>query len=140
MTCTCTPCDECNGSGVVYISADGRYLGRNRCDDMDDMQSCYQCDRTGIDMMCDECIALELEEEHYDMTREQQEVEEAELEKIAAQMADAIREWNNAKKERESWVPVVGQMPLVGILGNAKKANAMLTDALIAYDRWCGIK
>jgi hypothetical protein len=74
------------------------------------------------------------------MTREQQEVEEAELENIAAQMADAIREWNNAKKERESWAPVVGQMPPVGILGNAKKANAMLVDALIAYDRWCGIK
>jgi hypothetical protein len=53
---------------------------------------------------------------------------------VAENMAEAIREWNRAKMERESWKPVVGQVPPVGILGNAKKANAMLSKALEDYE------
>lgn len=53
---------------------------------------------------------------------------------VSTKMAEAIREWNRAKQERESWVPVVGQVPPVGILGNAKKANAMLIEALNEYE------
>lgn len=53
---------------------------------------------------------------------------------VAENMAEAIREWNRAKVERESWKPVAGQMPPVGILGNAKKANIMLAEALKDYE------
>lgn len=59
---------------------------------------------------------------------------ETALQKIAKQMAEAIREWNRAKRERESWEPVPGQMPPVDLLGNARKANAMLTAALEEYE------
>lgn len=56
------------------------------------------------------------------------------LEESAEKMAEAIREWNRAKQERESWVPVVGQVPPVGILGSAKKANALLAESLSEYE------
>ena len=56
------------------------------------------------------------------------------LEEIAESMAAAIREWNKAKAERESWKPVVGQMPPAHLLGNAKKANIMLSEALENYE------
>jgi hypothetical protein len=56
------------------------------------------------------------------------------LSEIAFQMAEAIREWNRAKREREEWKPVVGQVPPIGILGSAKKANAMLSKALEDYE------
>jgi formate dehydrogenase maturation protein FdhE len=49
-------------------------------------------------------------------------------------MAEAIREWNRAKSEREQWRPVVGQMPPSSLLDNAKKANEMLTKALEDYE------
>jgi hypothetical protein len=55
---------------------------------------------------------------------------------IAENMAAAIREWNRAKQERESWKPVPGQVPPIGILGSAKKANAMLTRALEEYEQF----
>ena len=60
----------------------------------------------------------------------------SEIEDIANIMAEAIEEWERAKKERESWKPVIGQVPPVGILGSAKKANAMLTSALALYYGW----
>lgn len=56
------------------------------------------------------------------------------IQEVAENMAEAIREWNRAKMERESWKPVVGQVPPVGILGSAKKANAMLSKALEEYE------
>ncbi len=59
---------------------------------------------------------------------------ENKLHEVAENMAEAIREWNRAKLERESWKPVVGQVPPVGILGSAKKANAMLSKALEEYE------
>lgn len=60
--------------------------------------------------------------------------ENTSLQNIAQQMAEAIMEWNRAKKERESWKPVVGQIPPASILGNAKKANVMLSKALEDYE------
>lgn len=56
------------------------------------------------------------------------------IQDVALNMAEAIREWNRAKMERESWKPVVGQVPPVGILGSAKKANVMLSKALEEYE------
>lgn len=56
------------------------------------------------------------------------------IQDVALNMAEAIREWNRAKLERESWKPVVGQVPPVGILGSAKKANVMLAKALEEYE------
>jgi len=58
------------------------------------------------------------------------------LQEVAEEMAEAIREWNRAKAERESWKPVVGHMPPVDMLGSAKKANAMLSKALEDYERF----
>lgn len=60
--------------------------------------------------------------------------EKISLQECANNMAEAIREWNRAKMERESWKPVPGQVPPVGILGSAKKANAMLAKALDEYE------
>lgn len=60
--------------------------------------------------------------------------EKISLQECADNMAEAIREWNAAKLERESWKPVPGQVPPVGILGSAKKANAMLSKALADYE------
>lgn len=38
-----------------------------------------------------------------------------------------------AKKQREEWKPVYGQVPPIEYMENAKKANAMLTAALAEY-------
>lgn len=62
MTCTCTPCPFCDGSGVVWWSCNGEYLGNSRCDDLDEMEACEECDGTGIDVMCDECLLAEEED------------------------------------------------------------------------------
>lgn len=61
-------------------------------------------------------------------------VAKTDIYQVAEKMAAAIREWNQAKQERENWKHVVGQIPPVGILGSAKKANAMLTEALEEYE------
>lgn len=53
---------------------------------------------------------------------------------LAQEFAEAVEEWDRARLERESWQPVVGQMPPSHLLGNAKKANAMLSAALAHYE------
>lgn len=53
---------------------------------------------------------------------------------VAEQMAEAIREWKRAKREREEWKPVPGMVPPDKYLNNAKKANVLLTQALEGYD------
>ena len=56
MTCHCTSCPDCNGTGSVWYSGyDGKYLGQNRSDDFDEMESCDTCGGTGIDDICFEC-------------------------------------------------------------------------------------
>lgn len=53
---------------------------------------------------------------------------------VAEKMAEAIREWNRAKREREEWKPVPGMVPPDKYLNNAKKANVLLTQALEEYE------
>lgn len=59
MTCKCEPCQECNGSGHVWFAFGGQYLGRHRCDDMDELETCPECHGSGISEMCDECTEKE---------------------------------------------------------------------------------
>lgn len=59
MPCKCTPCSQCKGTGTVWVSFSGEYLGHSRCDDLDEMYECESCDGTGIDSYCDECIVEE---------------------------------------------------------------------------------
>lgn len=59
MECSCVPCDECDGSGSVWVSFGGKYLGRNRCDDMDRLETCEECRGSGFSEMCDYCYNLE---------------------------------------------------------------------------------
>lgn len=58
-TCSCTPCRECKGTGSVFISFDGQYIGSHRWDDMDEMITCEECYGSGIETTCDYCIELE---------------------------------------------------------------------------------
>lgn len=53
---------------------------------------------------------------------------------IVEQMAEAIREWNRAKREREEWKPVPGMVPPEKYLNNARKANVLLASALEDYE------
>lgn len=64
--CTCISCDECGGTGNVWVSFTGKYLGNHRCDDLDDLQTCESCGGTGIDEVCDHCRELEEEAEYQD--------------------------------------------------------------------------
>ena len=59
--CTCTKCPECNGSGYVWFSFGGKYLGSHRSDDLDEMEPCDMC-RNGIIEVCEFCA--EEEERH----------------------------------------------------------------------------
>ena len=68
--CTCVRCGECNGSGNVWFTF-GRalyggheYLGSRRCDDLDEMETCDECNGSGITEECDRCALLrEIEED-----------------------------------------------------------------------------
>jgi len=55
MKCTCISCPECNGTGTVWFAFDGEYLGSSRCDDIDDLRTCAECEGSGITEMCDYC-------------------------------------------------------------------------------------
>ena len=55
MACKCITCSECGGSGHIWISFSGKYLGQHRCDDLDEMDTCPECGGSGITEMCDEC-------------------------------------------------------------------------------------
>lgn len=55
MACSCIPCDECKGTGSIWFSISGEYLGHHRCDDLDQMDICPDCDGEGIVSLCDEC-------------------------------------------------------------------------------------
>lgn len=56
------------------------------------------------------------------------------LAEVAEQMAEAIREWNRAKREREEWKPIPGMVPPAKYLDNARNANILLTKALKEYE------
>ena len=69
--CTCAKCPECGGTGDVWISFSGEYLGRFRCDDLDELDVCPLCDGSGILDMCDACREAEEEarEEEWERAR-----------------------------------------------------------------------
>ena len=64
ISCVCIQCKECEGTRSVWWSFDGKYLGKHRCDDMDEFEPCEDCDGTGIYDLCDECRYKEAEEEY----------------------------------------------------------------------------
>jgi hypothetical protein len=55
MACACVACEECGGSGHVWRSFSGKYLGNHRCDDLDELETCEECHGSGITEMCDGC-------------------------------------------------------------------------------------
>ena len=61
MTCTCISCDECGGTGSIWVSMTGKYIGKYHCDDLDELETCYKCDGSGLFEMCDECREKEEE-------------------------------------------------------------------------------
>ena len=65
MKCTCVSCPECRGTGTVWFSFSGEYLGSSRYDDMDDLDICPECEGSGVVEMCDYCQD-ELDNEDYD--------------------------------------------------------------------------
>ena len=61
--CHCVPCSSCGGTGTVWFAfpgADrgGRFLGNHRCDDLDDLELCEECNG-GIVEVCPRCELLE---------------------------------------------------------------------------------
>jgi len=60
--CTCTSCKGCGGTGNVWFSMTGEYIGNHHWDDLDELETCEECHGTGIDEICDYC--RELEEEY----------------------------------------------------------------------------
>ena len=54
--CTCQRCPECGGTGDVWISFSGEYLGCFRCDDLDELDVCPECEGSGIILMCENCM------------------------------------------------------------------------------------
>jgi len=55
MSCSCVLCEGCGGTGDVWISFSGKYLGRYRCDDLDELDTCPDCNGSGSIEMCNEC-------------------------------------------------------------------------------------
>lgn len=56
--CECVSCATCRGTGIVWFAFGGRYLGRNRSDDLDEMEACHDCGGGGITESCDRCNLL----------------------------------------------------------------------------------
>ena len=65
MACKCVSCPECGGTGNVWVSFNGKYLGKCRCDDFDELEMCEECNGTGIIEMCDECMMAKEEAEEF---------------------------------------------------------------------------
>ena len=61
MACECVNCDECDGFGQVWISWSGKYIGKYKQSDCEDLDSCPDCDGDGRTFICHEC---ETEEEY----------------------------------------------------------------------------
>ena len=67
--CECETCWECMGSGEIWVSWSGEYLGRNRCDDFDELETCPECGGEGITSLCLKC-RLEYEQFEYEVEQE----------------------------------------------------------------------
>jgi RecJ-like exonuclease len=55
-TCTCISCSACGGSGHIWFSFSGRYLGQHRSDDLDEMDTCEECRGRGLVEVCESCL------------------------------------------------------------------------------------
>ena len=53
--CKCVSCRECNGTGHIFVSFSGKYRGAFKCDDLDSMEKCEDCNGSGLSEMCDDC-------------------------------------------------------------------------------------
>ena len=60
--CECVSCSACGGTGTVWFSLSGRYLGNKRCDDLDTLEHCEECGGSGIIETCTRCQLLEEDE------------------------------------------------------------------------------
>jgi hypothetical protein len=54
--CTCISCGSCGGTGNVWFTFDGKYLGKHRTDDLDELERCDDCEGSGISEECDYCV------------------------------------------------------------------------------------
>lgn len=54
--CTCVSCSSCRGTGNVWFTFNGKYLGNHRSDDMDQLETCYDCDGSGLSEVCEFCM------------------------------------------------------------------------------------
>ena len=64
--CKCVSCSSCGGTGSVWFTFDGKYLGNHRSDDLDELERCEEC-HAGIVELCARCETLaELEQETND--------------------------------------------------------------------------
>ena len=63
LPCACVSCDECRGTGHVWFTFGGhgvgRYLGASRQDDLDEMETCFGCDGSGLLELCDRCAEID---------------------------------------------------------------------------------
>ncbi len=66
LNCKCIICAECDGTGNIWISFSGEYLGNHRCDDQDEIEECPECDGNGISDMCDDCRDALIEQQEKD--------------------------------------------------------------------------
>lgn len=71
MTCNCAPCSFCDGSGRLWYSCDGEYVGIHSSDDMGHYEPCEECGGTGIGYLCDECRQIEEDGEKWRLSREE---------------------------------------------------------------------
>lgn len=57
--CHCVRCDDCRGSGTIWVDWRGRYLGNHCSDDLDEPEQCENCGGRGIVEVCPRCELLE---------------------------------------------------------------------------------
>jgi hypothetical protein len=53
----------------------GTYLGNNRCDDLDELETCPDCNGRGLSEICDYCREMEEEAEIEEEERERRRCE-----------------------------------------------------------------
>jgi len=53
MECYCAVCFECDGTGTVWYSSNGKFLWHHRCDDMDEPETCPECYGSGVEIYGD---------------------------------------------------------------------------------------
>jgi len=69
MTCTCIPCSECRGSGTVWFSFSGKYLGSHRSDDLDEMDTCDECRGSCVSEICEYCLEKQEEDAYQEFLK-----------------------------------------------------------------------